>query len=73
MPSGPPELHEKWSNADNGSGDFNAINYLKRAGYKLEGWFWVKPTETHEMTEEEQSAIHYLIVEWDFGGLKCNQ
>lgn len=64
MPSGPPELHEKWQ-SDNVAG-----RYLEERGYTLvPGWEWKKP-EGHEPTEEEREAIFYLIAEWDYGGLQ---
>lgn len=73
MPSGPPELHEKWCafgpHEDNG--DLNAQTYLKSKGYRLtRQWFWVKPNTEHIPTEEEYSAINYLCWEWDFGGFE---
>jgi hypothetical protein len=38
MPSGPPELHEKWKD------DGNAVAFLEKAGYKLSAnWDWFKP------------------------------
>lgn len=70
MPSGPPELHEKWSNYyPEGFGDQNAMRFLREAGFKLtDGWTWIAPGR--EPTEEEWSAINYLVWEWDFGGLE---
>jgi hypothetical protein len=63
MPSGPPELHEKWKD------DGNATEYLEKRGYTLtRQWEWIKPKD-HEPTDEEKEAIYYLIVEWDYGGL----
>ncbi|WP_133254300.1 hypothetical protein [Phenylobacterium deserti] len=70
MPSGPPELHAEWCDAgpDDG-GDFNAQAHLKAAGYTLtRGWEWIPPPG-RQPTERDISAINYLIMEWDFGGL----
>lgn len=73
MPSGPPELHEFWSNYDqHGYADTNAQMYLQSQGYKLvNGWDWERPSLTHEPTELEISAINYLMWEWewDWGGI----
>jgi hypothetical protein len=71
MPSGPPELHEKFcALADDGmSGDSAAMRFLEGRGFKLtRQWTWVPP-ENHTITEEENEAIYYLIAEWDFGGI----
>lgn len=72
MPSGPPELHKKWCEAGPypGDGNLNAQDYLKRQGYRLrKDWQWDKPTLDHQPTEEEWSALDYLVVEWDFGSI----
>lgn len=62
MPSGPPELHEKWGD------DASAMRFLKVRGWKLlRSWEWVKPSKAHVITEEEHQALDYLILEWDFG------
>lgn len=74
MPSGPPELHEFWSNFnEHGYADTNAKRYLVSQGYK-EGdgenrWEWFRPSLDHEPTELEISAINYLMWEWDWGGI----
>ena len=71
LPSGPPELHEFWSNYNQEQyADTNAQEYLRSQGYHLtDGWEWVRPSPTHEPTELEYSAIDYLIMEWDWGGI----
>lgn len=71
MPSGPPELHEYWSNKDeNNYADVNAQVYLQKQGYTLvNGFEWNRPSLDHEPTEEELSAISYLMWEWDWGGI----
>lgn len=73
MPSGPPELHEYWSNKDLNSlgADVNATRYLEKNGYVLtKEWEWTHPTYKHvnDLPEEDWSAISYLIMEWDYGG-----
>lgn len=71
MPSGPPELHDKWCKyGPHEGGDFNAQWYLKRCGWTLEkNWTWTKPRTDYEPSEDEFEAIKYLIMEWDFGGI----
>lgn len=70
MPSGPPELHEFWSNFDpDGYADMNAANYLKKQGYREDRFEWLRPSLEHEPTELELSAINYLMWEWDWGGI----
>jgi hypothetical protein len=64
MPSGPPELHAKWET------DGNAIRYLESHGYTLlRNWHWRLPEPCHIETTEEKSALDYLWLEWDFGGV----
>lgn len=80
MPSGPPELHEFWSNYYTDqedvrmqAGDLNACRYLKEQGFtRTNNWTWTHPTYTSydEMTQLEYDAIYYLIHEWDYGGLE---
>ena len=75
MPSGPPELHEKYCNLGphEGIGDANAITFLESKGYVLSGdWFWSHPEKKNYdlMSEEEYEALCYLCWEWDFGGLR---
>lgn len=60
MPSGPPELHEKFGD------DSNAWSVLFRAGYTDDRGMIVPPDEEHRPTEEEREAIEYLILEWDY-------
>jgi hypothetical protein len=61
MPSGPPELHEKWG--DDGA----ALRYLDQHGIKSDrGGMLHGPTD-RELTEEENSAVTYLVLEWDYG------
>lgn len=71
MPSGPPELHEKWCARDpEGRGDMAAMGHLEAAGYKLgRDWHWTLPSPDHVPTAEELSALDYLVLEWDYGWL----
>lgn len=63
MPSGPSELHAKWKD------DGKAIAYLESRGFKLtENFEWEQPAG-HTYTEEDDSALAYLIYEWDYGGI----
>lgn len=76
MPSGPPELHEKWRKygPHEDSGDSNAIKFLKDRGWQLgRDWFWTQPHQSHVTTEDEASAIDYLVLEWDFGGIRYRE
>lgn len=75
MPSGPPELHEEWCNrSPTGDGDFEAMRYLRKRGYKLtDKWFWVAPSRYHTPSAKENSAINYLMWEWDFGGVETEE
>lgn len=75
MPSGPPELHEYWSNKDPNSpgADTNAERHLRKNGFVLTGgWEWIHPTYKHidEISDEDYKAISYLIMEWDYGGFR---
>lgn len=61
MPSGPPELHEKWGD------DLTAMDFLKKRGLRLlRSYQWVLPEGRETPDEEELSAISYLFLEWDF-------
>jgi hypothetical protein len=65
MPQASDEERARW-----GIGEDRALSVLERAGYRLTSeWTWVKPAG-HNATEEEVSAIYFLIHEWDFGGLE---
>lgn len=62
MPSGPPELHERWQS------DTNAMQFLEQRGFVLKrDWTWIAPHEP--VTADEASALTYLILEWDFGDI----
>lgn len=70
MPSGPPELHEKWRKHGPYEGGLaNAVKYLEDRGFKLNrNWTWTAPDRF--LSTEESMAIDYLILEWDFGGIE---
>lgn len=45
-----------------------AIDFLKSRGFKLTREFaWIGPGRT--LTDEEVSAVDYLVLEWDYDGL----
>lgn len=62
MPQAPAELCNKWKT------DQAAIDFLESRGFKLTPEAaWVGPGRT--LTDEEVSAVDYLILEWDYDGL----
>lgn len=68
MPQATKELQDKWGD------DSHAIDYLKGRGYiQTQDWHWFKPKSVGELTAEDESAILYLILEWDYGGLLTNE
>lgn len=60
MPSGPIELHRKWGD------DGTAWEALK-ANYKEHRGIIYPKVAGYEPTDEEDSAIRYMIMEWDYG------
>ena len=67
MPQATKELQDKWKD------DSIAIDYLQKRGFILrKDWQWFKPKSV-VITDEDMSAIMYLIQEWDFGGLIDNE
>ena len=65
MPQATDENRYLW----NGPGEETAMNYLYAVGWELtRDWYW-KPPPRHKITDQELSAIGFLIDEWDFGGL----
>jgi hypothetical protein len=67
MPQATPEL--QWMDGDTPS-DKKAAEYLEAAGYRLRpNRFWDKPSPGHVVTTKEQSALDFLIMEWDYGGI----
>lgn len=59
MPQGPDHLHERWG--DDGA----AWQFLKERGFTHVA-FVIQAKPGHAMTDDEQSAIEYLILEWDW-------
>lgn len=65
MPQAPTYLCDEWED------DYKAIDFLQAAGYRLlRGWTWKLPSPNHIPTPQENRAINYLILEWDFGGIE---
>jgi hypothetical protein len=61
-------LHDKW-NWD-GEGDVRASAFLKAAGYYLRSDFhWTMPDPLHVPSEDELSAVTFMMQEWDYGGI----
>jgi hypothetical protein len=70
MPQAPDWLRESWGGKQ-GVGDDKAIEYLESKGYTLTGdHVWNKPNEEHKVTKEENQAILFLMMEWDYGGIE---
>lgn len=59
MPSGPAHLHERWG--DDGA----AWDFLASRGFAHVKSV-IQPKDNHELDLDEQSAIEYLILEWDW-------
>lgn len=69
MPSGPAWLHEKWCDYGPyiGHGDSNALHLLEKGGLKPNrGGMFLIP-KSRKLTDEENSALDYLFMEWDYG------
>jgi hypothetical protein len=48
----------------------HAMKALQGAGFTLrKDWTWERPSGRYP-TEQELFLIHFLIAEWDFGGLR---
>lgn len=60
MPSGPPELHERWG------GDAAAIEHLTERGFAFPPGGIIVPPRNHEESEDDASALTYLFLEWDY-------
>lgn len=76
MPSCSQELHDiitkyfNKNNDDNVSFDNVCIQFLESHGYTLtKQWFWIKPTPSHNTSQDEFNCLKYLVDEWDFGGI----
>lgn len=65
MPQDTQELFERWD----GPEETKAIEHLEARGYVLTRDFrWVVP-EGLSPSEDDLSAISFLIQEWDYGGI----
>lgn len=54
--------------------DVGPIEFLQSHGFVCtKGWEWIKPCESHTISEDESWCLQFLIEEWDFGGLACAQ
>lgn len=72
MPQATAELQKEWMLDTNSqsAGEFEATQYLFRAGYSLTSrWNWLKPEPSHPVTEKELSAATFMLQEWDYGGI----
>lgn len=64
VPKGEVLDRKKWTS------DKEAIDFLEKQGYKLRsGFTWQKPTPEHKPTMDENAALDYLWLEWDFGDI----
>lgn len=76
MPSSSPELRRRWADADGRITDAVAVSYLEGRGFTLRrDWHWEPPADRRpvELTDDEDSAVTYLIEEWDYGPVICEQ
>ncbi len=68
MPQATTELQNRWGGL-NGIGDDKAIAFLEGRGFRMEHFCWKRPHPGYEISEEEWSAIDFLIQEWDYGSI----
>ncbi len=69
MPQAPDWLRRLWPGWDS-----QAIKHLEANGWTQgRGWTWVKPAPGYEPTPKDISAINYLILEFDWGGIADEQ
>lgn len=56
---------------DDGYLDENrVIKWLEERKYVLrDDWHWTPPAPDHVVTDDEDTAITWLMQEWDFGGV----
>lgn len=67
MPQGPAELHEYWeSKSDKGGDDAAMTHLLDNRGFRCRNGIILQP-KGHVNSEEDNSAIDYLCMEWDYG------
>lgn len=67
MPQATEELRKRWHYNDNGKwpADKQAYDYLKDRGWGYDKGTWRKPRTDYRPTEDEWSALEYLVQEWD--------
>jgi hypothetical protein len=61
MPQASAETIKNWPHGQGAALELLETNYTE-----TDGWFCMK-SATHEMTEQEEAALLYLIEEWDYG------
>lgn len=65
MPQATDELRAEWP-----GGDQQAIDHLEAKGFiPTRDFQWIRPYKDYVTTSRDESAILYLIDEWDYGGL----
>jgi hypothetical protein len=69
MPQASTEDQERMIKWFGSIDDAPVIQFLKSRGYVLRpGWYWTKPTPSHNVSIEERHCMRFLIDEWDFDG-----
>ncbi len=70
MPQATKELQDRWMTKEDPTGDRTAEAYLNERGFILtDSWTWIVPHANEELTDDEYSAIAFLVYEWDYGDL----
>lgn len=78
MPQAPEELRIEWGHYEEpdeilGDAQSRAHRYLESRGFTLSEFTWISPSiknASFEMNEKDKSALRYLNLEWDYGGLE---
>lgn len=67
MPTAPEHLRAKW-----GIDDGPVMHFLIEAGWVMtRDFFWLMPEDRRAPpSAQEMSAIEFLVLEWDFGGIR---
>lgn len=66
-PQASDDLRDRWD----GPSDEKALAFLRERGYTLvPGFEWRLPTPDHEPTEEELSAMQFMVDEWYYGWIE---
>lgn len=69
MPQASNELRARWGGFQ-GVGEDKAEAFLTDHGFILtDHWSWISPKPEVEVTEDEWSAMDFLVYEWDYGWL----